>query len=89
MSGANCTAFMQSPITAREFDGAYRCARRTLRFLLGGSATSAHLHFPRTLARRAERLMCALAESEAVNPAAEGLGRNTPAAIPTHAGYTY
>ena len=38
--------------------------------LPGGSPTSAHLHFARTLARRAERLMCALAESEAINPAA-------------------
>ena len=38
--------------------------------LPGGSATSAHLHLARTVARRAERLICELAESENVNPAA-------------------
>jgi cob(I)alamin adenosyltransferase len=38
--------------------------------LPGGSATSAYLHFGRTVARRAERLICELAESEPVNPAA-------------------
>jgi cob(I)alamin adenosyltransferase len=38
--------------------------------LPGGSATSAHLHLARTVARRAERLICELAESEEVNPAA-------------------
>jgi cob(I)alamin adenosyltransferase len=38
--------------------------------LPGGSAASAHLHFARTVVRRAERLMVALSQSEAVNPAA-------------------
>lgn len=38
--------------------------------LPGGSPASAHLHFARTVARRAERLMVALAAREAVNPAA-------------------
>ncbi len=38
--------------------------------LPGGTAASAHLHLARTVARRAERLMCELAESEPVNPAA-------------------
>ncbi len=38
--------------------------------LPGGSPTSAYLHFGRTVVRRAERLMCELAEHEPVNPAA-------------------
>jgi len=38
--------------------------------LPGGSAASAHLHLARTVARRAEREMTRLAESDAVNPAA-------------------
>lgn len=38
--------------------------------LPGGSAASAHLHLARTLARRAERLMTALAAREPLNPLA-------------------
>ena len=38
--------------------------------LPGGSAAAAHLHQARTVARRAERAMTALAASEPVNPAA-------------------
>jgi cob(I)alamin adenosyltransferase len=38
--------------------------------LPGGTAASAHLHLARTVARRAERLICDLAENERVNPAA-------------------
>ncbi len=38
--------------------------------LPGGTAAAAHLHLARTVTRRAERLMCALAAREAVNPLA-------------------
>jgi cob(I)alamin adenosyltransferase len=38
--------------------------------LPGGSAAAAYLHLARTVARRAERLICQLAESEPVNTAA-------------------
>jgi cob(I)alamin adenosyltransferase len=38
--------------------------------LPGGSPLAAHLHLCRTVSRRAERLTVALAETEAVNPAA-------------------
>jgi len=38
--------------------------------LPGGSPASAHLHVARTVTRRAERLVCELAEKEAVNPEA-------------------
>jgi cob(I)alamin adenosyltransferase len=38
--------------------------------LPGGTATAAHLHLARTIVRRAERLVVALAESEAVGEAA-------------------
>ena len=38
--------------------------------LPGGTAASAHLHLARTVARRAERLMCDLAANDEVNPAA-------------------
>jgi cob(I)alamin adenosyltransferase len=40
-------------------------------FLLpGGTAGAAYLHLGRTVVRRAERLICQLAEADAVNPLA-------------------
>lgn len=38
--------------------------------LPGGTAAAAHLHLARTVTRRAERLVCALAAEEPVNPQA-------------------
>jgi cob(I)alamin adenosyltransferase len=38
--------------------------------LPGGSSAAAHLHHARTVARRAERLICALAREEPLNPLA-------------------
>lgn len=38
--------------------------------LPGGTAASAYLHLARTISRRAERVACALAEKEQVNPVA-------------------
>ena len=38
--------------------------------LPGGSPAAAHLHLGRTVVRRAERLLCALAREETVNPLA-------------------
>lgn len=38
--------------------------------LPGGTAASAYLHMARSVSRRAERLICELAEAEPVNPAA-------------------
>ena len=38
--------------------------------LPGGTAAAAHLHLARTVTRRAERLVCALAAAEPVNPEA-------------------
>jgi cob(I)alamin adenosyltransferase len=55
----------------REIDAMNAELKPLTSFILpGGTPTSAYLHLARTVARRAERLMCALAETEPVNPAA-------------------
>ena len=55
----------------REIDGMNAELEPLTSFILpGGTAASAHLHLARTVARRAERLICDLAEKEEVNPVA-------------------
>ena len=55
----------------REIDAMNEGLAPLASFILpGGSAASAHLHLARTVVRRAERLVTALAESEPVNPVA-------------------
>lgn len=55
----------------REIDAMNRELRPLASFVLpGGSAAAAYLHLARTVTRRGERLVCELAEAEAVNPAA-------------------
>src|SRR5437588_1438553 len=55
----------------REIDLMNAALRPLDSFILpGGSAAAAHLHLARTVTRRAERLVCALAAEEKVNPEA-------------------
>ena|SRR4051794_21279741 len=55
----------------REIDAMNAALRPLDSFVLpGGSPAAAHLHLARTIARRAERLVCALAATEPVNPEA-------------------
>jgi cob(I)alamin adenosyltransferase len=55
----------------REIDAMNEALAPLSSFVLpGGSAASAHLHLARTVVRRAERLVTALAGNEPVNPAA-------------------
>jgi cob(I)alamin adenosyltransferase len=55
----------------REIDGMNAELQPLASFVLpGGTAAAAHLHLARTVTRRAERLVCELAEAEAINPAA-------------------
>jgi cob(I)alamin adenosyltransferase len=55
----------------REIDEMNGDLRPLTSFVLpGGTAAAAYLHLARTVTRRAERLVCELAEAEAVNPAA-------------------
>ena len=55
----------------REIDAMNAELQPLTSFILpGGTAASAYLHLARTVARRAERLLCELAESQPVNPAA-------------------
>src|SRR4051812_19325115 len=53
----------------REIDAMNAALRPLDSFILpGGTAAAAHLHLARTVTRRAERLVCALAAAEPVNP---------------------
>jgi cob(I)alamin adenosyltransferase len=55
----------------REIDGMNAELAPLTSFVLpGGTPAAAHLHLARTIARRAERLMVELAQSETVSPAA-------------------
>ena len=55
----------------REIDAMNAHLRPLDSFILpGGTAAAAHLHLARTVTRRAERLVCALAAAEPVNPEA-------------------
>jgi cob(I)alamin adenosyltransferase len=55
----------------REIDGMNAALKPLDSFILpGGTQAAAHLHLARTVTRRAERLVCALAAAEAVNPEA-------------------
>lgn len=60
------TAWLESRIDALNAD----LAPLTSFILPGGSEAAARLHLARTAARKAERAMTALAQSDAVNPAA-------------------
>jgi cob(I)alamin adenosyltransferase len=54
-----------------EIDAMNAVLRPLESFILpGGTTAAAHLHLARTITRRAERLVCALATSETVNPEA-------------------
>ena len=55
----------------REIDAMNAALRPLDSFILpGGTAAAAHLHLARTVTRRAERLVCALAAAEKINPEA-------------------
>ena len=55
----------------REIDLMNAALRPLDSFILpGGTAAAAHLHLARTVTRRAERLVCAMAAAEKVNPEA-------------------
>lgn len=55
----------------REIDGLNAELAPLNSFVLpGGTPAAAYLHLARTITRRAERLVCELAEAEAINPAA-------------------
>jgi cob(I)alamin adenosyltransferase len=55
----------------REIDAMNAALQPLDSFILpGGTAAAAHLHLARTVTRRAERLVCALAAAEPVNPEA-------------------
>jgi cob(I)alamin adenosyltransferase len=70
-AGALRIAAAQVARLEREIDAMNQALRPLDSFILpGGSAAAAHLHLARTVTRRAERLVCALAVEEKVNPEA-------------------
>ncbi len=69
--GALRIAAAQVERLEREIDTMNAALRPLDSFILpGGSPAAAHLHLARTVTRRAERLVCALAVAEPVNPEA-------------------
>src|ERR1051325_4370289 len=69
--GALRTVAAQVERLEREIDAMNAALRPLDSFILpGGTPAAAHLHLARTVARRAERLVCALAAEEPVNPEA-------------------
>ena len=61
----------RSSASKREIDAMNAALRPLDSFILpGGTPAAAHLHLARTVTRRAERLVCALAAAEPVNPEA-------------------
>jgi cob(I)alamin adenosyltransferase len=70
-AGALRIVAAQTARLEREIDAMNAALQPLDSFILpGGTATAAHLHLARTVTRRAERLVCALAEAERVNPEA-------------------
>src|SRR6266550_5190738 len=70
-AGALRIAAAQVERLEREIDTMNAALRPLDSFVLpGGSPAAAHLHLARTVTRRAERLVCALAAAEPVNPEA-------------------
>src|SRR5947199_8022828 len=70
-TGALRIATAQVERLEREIDAMNKALRPLDSFVLpGGSPAAANLHLARTIARRAERLVCALAAAEPVNPEA-------------------
>jgi cob(I)alamin adenosyltransferase len=70
-AGALRIAAAQVERLEREIDTMNAALRPLDSFILpGGSPAAAHLHLARTVTRRAERLVCALAAAEPVNPEA-------------------
>lgn len=70
-SGALRIAAAQTARLEREIDEMNKALQPLDSFILpGGTPAAAHLHLARTVTRRAERLVCALAAAEKVNPEA-------------------
>ena len=70
-TGALRVSMVQVERLEREIDDLNAVLQPLDSFILpGGSAASAELHLARTVARRAERLVCELGERAALNPAA-------------------